>query len=71
MLATGSPRDGHQTATLGTPPDGVPAFTVAATLPRYPVVVPGDRVVVDGADPSRGRSRRTGSTWRGSAPPAR
>jgi competence protein ComEC len=48
VLATGSPRDGHQTATLGTPPDARPAFLVTATLPRYPVVVPGDRVTVDG-----------------------
>jgi competence protein ComEC len=46
--ATGSPRDGQQTATLATPPGTVPAFRVAATLPRYPGVVPGDRVVVDG-----------------------
>jgi competence protein ComEC len=49
VMATGSPRDGHQTATLGTPPDSAPAFTVAATLPRYPVVIPGDRIQVEGA----------------------
>jgi len=48
VLATGAPRDGHQTATLGTLPDAAPAFTVTATLPRYPVVIPGDRVQVDG-----------------------
>src|SRR6476659_8229649 len=42
--ATGSPRDGHQSATLATAPDTVPSFTVAATLPAYPVVVPGDVV---------------------------
>ena len=48
VLATGSPREGHQAATLGTSPGTVPAFAVAATLPRYPVIVPGDRVEVDG-----------------------
>ena len=32
-----------------TPRDAAVPFTVAATLPRYPVVVPGDRVVIDGA----------------------
>ncbi len=48
VLATGSPREGQQTATLGTPPGTTPAFEVAATLPRYPVVVPGDRVLVSG-----------------------
>ena len=46
--ATGSPRDGEQTATLGTPVGTAPSFRVAATLPRYPIVVPGDRVVVEG-----------------------
>lgn len=49
VLATGASRDGHQIATLGTPPDVSPQFMVAATLPRYPVIVPGDRVVLDGA----------------------
>ena len=47
--AMGSPRDGQQSATLATAPDAAPAFTVAATLPRYPVVVPGDQVTVDGS----------------------
>ncbi len=46
--ATGSPRDGTQTATLATPAGAEPAFRVAATLPRYPIVIPGDRVVVSG-----------------------
>lgn len=49
VLATGAPREGHQTATLGTGPDVTPGFLVAATLPRYPIVVPGDRVVLEGA----------------------
>ena len=48
VLATGSPRDGHQSATLTTPTDVRPAFSVAATLPRYPIVIPGDRIVVEG-----------------------
>ena len=47
--ATGSPREGHQSATLATVPGVMPPFRVAATLPRYPVIVPGDRVVVDGS----------------------
>ena len=45
---TGSPRDGQQTGTLATPVGIAPSFRVAATLPRYPIVVPGDRVVVEG-----------------------
>ncbi len=49
VLATGSPRDGHQTATLASRPEVRPAFTVAATLPRYPLVIPGDRIVLKGA----------------------
>ncbi|OGO54780.1 MAG: hypothetical protein A2Z32_07420, partial [Chloroflexi bacterium RBG_16_69_14] len=48
VASTGSPRDGQQTATLGTPPGVETPFQVAATLPRYPVVIPGDRIVVDG-----------------------
>ena len=47
--AVGSPKDGTQIVTLQTVPGDGGAFRVAATLPRYPVVVPGDRVVVDGA----------------------
>ncbi len=48
VVATGSPRGGHQAATLATPEGARPAFLVAATLPRYPPVIPGDRVVLDG-----------------------
>jgi len=48
VASTGSPRDGHQSATLSTPPGAPRAFAVAATLPRYPEVVAGDRVTVDG-----------------------
>jgi competence protein ComEC len=48
VASVGSPRDGKQTATLET--IGVrPAFRVAATLPRYPDVIPGDAVIVDGS----------------------
>ena len=46
--ATGSPHDGVQVATLVTPPGTEPTIRVAATLPRYPEVIPGDRVVVEG-----------------------
>jgi competence protein ComEC len=46
--SVGSPRDGKQTATLATTGDG-PEIKVAATLPRYPVVIPGDTVAVDGS----------------------
>ena len=46
--SVGSPRDGKQTATLATTAAGA-GIKVAATLPRYPVVIPGDTVVVDGS----------------------
>ncbi|HKB28595.1 MAG TPA: ComEC/Rec2 family competence protein, partial [Candidatus Limnocylindrales bacterium] len=49
VISIGSPHDGHQSATLSTPPDAARPFQVAATLPRYPEIVPGDRVQVDGA----------------------
>jgi competence protein ComEC len=48
VVSTGSPREGHQVATLETSPGAAPHFRVSATLPRYPVVTPGDRVVIDG-----------------------
>ncbi len=48
VQATGSPRDGHQSVTLSTPPGAPSAFAVAATLPRYPEVVAGDHVTVEG-----------------------
>jgi competence protein ComEC len=47
-MATGSPREGHQTATLATPPEIGTPLIVAATLPRYPELIPGDRVLVEG-----------------------
>src|SRR6478672_10134788 len=46
--SVGSPRDGQQTATLAIAGDGS-AIKVAATLPRYPVLIPGDTVMVDGS----------------------
>ena len=46
--AVGSPRDGKQVATLRTTTVGPDGFRVAATLPRYPAVEPGDEVVVEG-----------------------
>jgi competence protein ComEC len=49
VVSTGSPRDGDQVATLATPSTVRPPFTLAATLPRYPVLTPGDRVVVEGS----------------------
>ena len=48
VQATGSPREGHQSVTLATLPGSPGAFVVAATLPRYPEVLAGDRVTVEG-----------------------
>lgn len=47
VIGVGSPHDGQQSATLDV---AVPAgnLRVAATLPRYPEVAPGDRVSVGG-----------------------
>lgn len=44
----GSPREGNQVATLRTLSGGAGGFRVAATLPRYPAVEPGDRIEVGG-----------------------
>jgi competence protein ComEC len=46
--SVGAPRDAHQVATLRTLVGGETGFRVAATLPRYPPIEPGDRVVVTG-----------------------
>jgi competence protein ComEC len=46
--AVGSPREGHQVGTLRTVANGGPAFRLAATLPRYPAIEPGDVVEVGG-----------------------
>ena len=44
----GSPRDGHQVATVRTIDAGPDGFRLAATLPRYPLIEPGDRIEVTG-----------------------
>ena len=44
----GSPRDGQQVATLRTVAAGPAGFRLAATLPRYPAIEPGDTVEVEG-----------------------
>ncbi len=44
----GSPRDGDQVATIRTEAGGATGFRLAATLPRYPPVEPGDHLVVEG-----------------------
>ncbi len=44
----GSPREGHQVATLRTLDGGSSGFRLASTLPRYPPIGPGDHVEVDG-----------------------
>ena len=53
VVATGSPRDGRQSATIDLIGPGVTAIRLAATLPRYPVVAPGQRVVLDGTPQPR------------------
>ena len=47
--AVGSPRDGQQTATLVGESATAAEVRVAATLPAYPVLVPGDTVTVEGS----------------------
>ena len=44
----GSPREGHQVATVRTVAGGSSGFRLAATMPRYPPIEPGDRITVDG-----------------------
>ena len=51
-----SPREGDQVATLRTVDGNAAGFRLAATLPRYPPVEPGDIVEVDG----RARARPDG-----------
>jgi competence protein ComEC len=46
VVAVGSPRDGQQAAMVQVEMSGQPV--VAATLPRYPEIQPGDRVRIDG-----------------------
>jgi competence protein ComEC len=49
----GSPRDGQQVATLRTLESGPAGFRLAASLPRYPSIEPGDRIEVDGRTRAR------------------
>jgi len=44
----GSPRDGEQVATLRTLDTEAVGFRLAASLPRYPPIEPGDRIEVGG-----------------------
>jgi competence protein ComEC len=46
--AVGAPRDGQQTATLRSFAAATPSVRVAATLPAYPEIVPGDRLTIEG-----------------------
>jgi competence protein ComEC len=48
VVATGSPREGRQSATIELVEPGAAPIRLAATLPRYPTVAPGQRVVLDG-----------------------
>ena len=47
--AIGAPREGQQTATLRSIEDAASPIRVAATLPAYPEVTPGDRLTVGGS----------------------
>jgi competence protein ComEC len=46
--SVGSPRDGHQVATLRTTDATAGGLRVMATLPRYPLIGPGDVVEITG-----------------------
>ena len=48
VVATGAPREGQQVATIELAEPGTRPVRLAATLPRYPVVAPGQRIAVDG-----------------------
>jgi competence protein ComEC len=48
VVATGSPREGRQAATIELAETDSPPLRFAATLPRYPAIAPGQRIVVDG-----------------------
>ncbi len=47
--AVGAARAGQQTATLRSRDGGETPFRVAATLPAYPELIPGDRPTIEGA----------------------
>jgi competence protein ComEC len=48
VVATGSPREGQQVATVEVAGPTGALFRLAATLPRYPVIAPGEHVIVGG-----------------------
>ena len=48
VVATGAPREGHQVATIELAERGTRPVRLAATLPRYPIVAPGQRIALDG-----------------------
>ena len=53
VVATGAPREGRQTATIELADATYRAVRLAATLPRYPVVAPGQRISVGGRPEGR------------------
>ena len=53
VVATGAPREGRQTATIELADAAYRAVRLAATLPRYPVVAPGQRISVGGRPEGR------------------
>ena len=48
VVATGAPRDGSQMVTIDLAAGSTRPVRFAATLPRYPVVAPGQRIAVNG-----------------------
>ena len=48
VVATGAPRDGRQIATIELVDGTATRVRLAATLPRYPVVAPGQRLAING-----------------------
>jgi competence protein ComEC len=48
IVAIGSPREGRQAATIELIESDAPPLRFAATLPRYPAIAPGQRIVIDG-----------------------
>ena len=53
VVATGAPREGRQMATIELAEGGTMPVKLAATLPRYPVVAPGQRISVGGSPEQR------------------
>lgn len=61
VVSVGTPREGQQAAVLRL--EGPAGVVVAATLPRYPAIVPGDRVRASGA--IRGPRDAEDAAWLG------